>query len=125
MIDCFISTSTAWLLFGMAIIYYVLRWLLWQLTIGDYDQRYVLITGCDMGFGNLLAKKLTSMGFNVFAGCLTEKGIADLEEVGSKKLKAFLLDVTKKEDIERSKKLVEESLPKDKGNDIIFHVFVS
>lgn len=113
--DCFISTSTAWHFLAVVVVYYIVRWLLWQLTVGNYDKKYVLITGCDKGFGNLLARQLLSMGFNVFAGCLTENGISDLQEVGSKKLNAFLLNVTKKEDIEKSKKYVKSLLPKDTG----------
>lgn len=113
--DCFISTSTVWFFLAVVVVYYIVRWLLWQLTVRNYDKKYVLITGCDKGFGNLLAKRLLSMGFNVFAGCLTEKGIFDLQEIGNRNLNAFLLDVTKKEDIEKSKEYVKSLLPKDTG----------
>ncbi|XP_078695217.1 D-beta-hydroxybutyrate dehydrogenase, mitochondrial-like [Branchiostoma floridae x Branchiostoma belcheri] len=44
----------------------------------------VFITGCDSGFGFELAKRLDSLGFTVFAGCL----LADSGGEGSKKLRA-------------------------------------
>ncbi|CAH1245318.1 BDH1 [Branchiostoma lanceolatum] len=44
----------------------------------------VFITGCDSGFGFRLAKRLDSLGFTVFAGCL----LADSGGEGSKKLRA-------------------------------------
>lgn len=34
------------------------------------DDKSVLITGCDSGFGLALAKHLHKLGFTVFAGCL-------------------------------------------------------
>ncbi|KAK7506628.1 hypothetical protein BaRGS_00002103 [Batillaria attramentaria] len=34
----------------------------------------VLITGCDRGFGSMLAKHLDSLGYRVFAGCLDAEG---------------------------------------------------
>ena len=40
----------------------------------DYHQRYVLITGCDSGFGKEAAIRLDQMGFHVFATCLTREG---------------------------------------------------
>ena len=33
------------------------------------EGRAVFITGCDTGFGNLLARRLDSYGFTVLAGC--------------------------------------------------------
>ena len=57
----------------------VLLWLGWKLldylirlpTVGDYNEKYIFITGCDSGFGLHTAKKLDKMGCHVFAGCLT------------------------------------------------------
>ena len=50
-----------------------LRYFLELLRVSDIKRRTVLITGCDSGFGNLLAKRLAKNGQKVFAGCLTEK----------------------------------------------------
>lgn len=54
----------------------------------------MLITGCDSGFGNLLARQLDRKGFKVIAACLTENGAADLAAAASPRLKTLLLDVT-------------------------------
>ncbi|XP_048379488.1 retinol dehydrogenase 5 [Stegostoma tigrinum] len=62
--------------------------------IGDVKDKFVFITGCDTGFGNLLAKQLERQGFRVLAGCLTQKGVDGLQRNSSSRLKAILLDVT-------------------------------
>lgn len=62
----------------------------------------MLITGCDSGFGNLLARQLDSKGFHVIAACLSEKGAADLAALTSSRLKTVLLDVTSSESIKKA-----------------------
>ena len=52
----------------------------------------VVISGCDTGLGELLCERLSSLGFTVFAGCLTEVGKKRWK--GSPRVEAFLLDVT-------------------------------
>ena len=61
--------------------------------------KYVLITGCDSGFGRLTAIALDKMGVCVLATCLTEEGEQSLKSVTSNKLKTFQLDVTNSEQI--------------------------
>ncbi|EDO28027.1 predicted protein, partial [Nematostella vectensis] len=68
--------------------------------VGNYNNKYVLITGCDTGFGRDTAIRLNQMGFNVFGACLTDKGMKSLKEACSGRLVAFLMDVTKHEQIE-------------------------
>ncbi|NXQ47566.1 BDH protein, partial [Catharus fuscescens] len=58
--------------------------------------RAVLITGCDSGFGHLLALRLHRLGFTVFAGCL---------------LRVLRLDVTRARDVRAAKELVLSHLP--------------
>lgn len=74
----------------------------------------VLITGCDTGFGNLLARKLDKAGFKVFACCLFEdgQGAKDLVSDCSSKLKIVKLDVTSDEDAEQAYEVVKEELDK-------------
>jgi short-subunit dehydrogenase involved in D-alanine esterification of teichoic acids len=67
--------------------------------ITNLDKRYVFITGCDTGFGNLLARNLDAKGINVIAGCLTESGMKGLKSVTSARLKTVQIDVTDKESI--------------------------
>ncbi|KAJ7317937.1 hypothetical protein JRQ81_004099 [Phrynocephalus forsythii] len=47
--------------------------------LSSFKDKYVFITGCDSGFGNLLAKRLDKKGFRVLAGCLTQKGADNLQ----------------------------------------------
>ena len=77
--------------------------------------RYVLITGCDSGFGKLLVKQLDSLGVHVFAGCLTPKGAQELDQETSERTKALVLDVTKHEHIEAALEEVKRTLPSNKG----------
>ncbi|XP_043537723.1 retinol dehydrogenase 5 [Chiloscyllium plagiosum] len=62
--------------------------------VGQVKDKFVFITGCDTGFGNLLAKRLERRGFRVLAGCLTQKGVDGLQSSNASMLKAILLDVT-------------------------------
>ncbi|EPB79951.1 hypothetical protein ANCCEY_01017 [Ancylostoma ceylanicum] len=54
--------------------YFLLKRLILEQFYINYTGKYVFITGCDSGFGRLLALKLLKMGVNVFAGCYTEQG---------------------------------------------------
>jgi retinol dehydrogenase-16 len=73
------------------------------------------VTGCDTGFGNLLAKRLDALGCHVFAGCLTEAGETDLKKSCSEKLLAISLDVTKPESVRKAFEIVKAKLPEGKG----------
>uniref|UniRef100_A0A668AQF2 Retinol dehydrogenase 1 n=1 Tax=Myripristis murdjan TaxID=586833 RepID=A0A668AQF2_9TELE len=77
-----------------------------SLKVDDFNQKHVLITGCDSGFGNLLAKQLDRRGFAVIAACLTEKGASDLASAASPRLKTLLLNVTDSESIKRAVEFV-------------------
>ena len=77
--------------------------------------RYVLITGCDTGFGNLLAKSLDKKGCHVFATCLTTEGAESLKKVSSDRLHTILMDVTDSESIKVAFEAVSDILAKDSG----------
>lgn len=100
---------------GLVLIYLVLRELLRLLRIGNYSNRYVFITGCDTGFGNLLAKRLDRFGVNVFAGCLTQTGADELKKACSDKLVTVEINVADEKSIMAAKEFVAKKLPKDKG----------
>ncbi|XP_078612632.1 D-beta-hydroxybutyrate dehydrogenase, mitochondrial-like [Branchiostoma floridae x Branchiostoma japonicum] len=80
------------------------------------DGKAVFITGCDSGFGFRLAKRLDSLGFTVFAGCL----LADSGGEGSKKLRAecssrlstVQIDVTDDGQVQAAVLQVKDRLPK-------------
>ncbi|KAI8510357.1 hypothetical protein Bbelb_112730 [Branchiostoma belcheri] len=79
------------------------------------DGKAVFITGCDSGFGFKLAKRLDSLGFTVFAGCL----LADSGGEGSKKLRAecssrlstVQIDVTDDGQVKTAVQQVKDRLP--------------
>ncbi|CAB3396733.1 unnamed protein product [Caenorhabditis bovis] len=74
-------------------------------------EKAVLITGCDTGFGNELAKKCARNGFTVFAGCLTQKGAEKLKaEVGESNLHVVDLDVSSDESVARAHEYVKKNL---------------
>lgn len=64
--------------------------------------RAVLITGCDTGFGNALAKRLHDEGVTVFAGVLDVNGdgACQLRDQRSENLHVLQLDVTDGSQIE-------------------------
>ncbi|XP_073327806.1 17-beta-hydroxysteroid dehydrogenase type 2 [Pagrus major] len=66
------------------------------------ERRAVLVTGCDSGFGHVLAKRLSEMGLTVFAGVLDVNGAGAqrLREPGSENLQVLQLDVTDSSQIE-------------------------
>ncbi|KAF1513371.1 D-beta-hydroxybutyrate dehydrogenase, mitochondrial, partial [Eudyptes sclateri] len=64
--------------------------------------RAVLITGCDSGFGHLLALRLHRLGFTVFAGCLSPggEGARRLQrEAAAGRLRVLRLDANHARDI--------------------------
>ncbi|XP_035665435.1 D-beta-hydroxybutyrate dehydrogenase, mitochondrial-like [Branchiostoma floridae] len=79
------------------------------------EGKAVFITGCDSGFGFGLAKRLDSLGFTVFAGCL----LADSGGEGSKKLRTecssrlrtVQIDVTDDGQVQAAVQHVRDSLP--------------
>ena len=96
-------------------LYGILQW--WRrqkLIISNITDRHVLITGCDTGFGNLLAKHLDKMGFHVFACCLTESAQKELRRQCSSNVIPLELDVTKQESVMNCLQQVQEHLG-DKG----------
>ncbi|KAM4701139.1 retinol dehydrogenase 7-like isoform 1-T4 [Discoglossus pictus] len=75
------------------------RWYRQSQTLQNLSNKYVLITGCDSGFGNLLAKQLDQRGLRVLAACLTEKGAEDLKKETSSRLQTVILDVTDSQNV--------------------------
>ncbi|XP_075687225.1 dehydrogenase/reductase SDR family member 9 [Rhinoderma darwinii] len=84
------------------------------LQICGLEDKYVLITGCDSGFGNLAARTFEKKGFRVLATCLTESGAAALKQETSRKVKIILLDVTDDDNVKRVARWVKDEVG-DKG----------
>ncbi|XP_072542473.1 retinol dehydrogenase 1 [Salminus brasiliensis] len=81
-----------------------------SLKIGNVRQKHVLVTGCDSGFGNLVARQLDRQGFRVIAACLTEAGASSLKAATSTGLKTVLLDVTDRESVSSVVELVRQEV---------------
>ncbi|NP_001080745.1 dehydrogenase/reductase (SDR family) member 9 L homeolog isoform X1 [Xenopus laevis] len=69
------------------------------LRINNITEKYILITGCDTGFGNHAAKAFDKQGFRVLATCLTDAGATGLREATSERLKTIRLDVTNADNV--------------------------
>ena len=69
-----------------------------------------LITGCDSGFGNLIAARLDTYGFKVFAGVLfpDSDGAKELKRK-SKHLELIKLDVTNIQDADNAVSIISAS----------------
>ncbi|CAG2236642.1 unnamed protein product [Mytilus edulis] len=63
----------------------------------------------------MLTKRLDGLGFNVFAGCLTQDGEEKLTLETSEKVKTIRIDVSKTESIEDAFNTVKSSLHSDTG----------
>ncbi|NXJ16972.1 RDH16 dehydrogenase, partial [Odontophorus gujanensis] len=88
-------------------------WLLWRWhrerqTVPGLTEKFVLITGCDSGFGSVLARQLDARGLRVLAGCLTEQGAMRLRADTSPRLQTVLLDVTSSSSIAATAAWVQE-----------------
>ncbi|XP_053312011.1 retinol dehydrogenase 7-like [Spea bombifrons] len=97
-----------WLTLLMAVLalIYWCRWHRQSQTLENIPGKYVLITGCDSGFGNLLAKQLDQRGMRVLAACLTEKAAANLKKATSSRLQTVILDVTDSQSVSAAAKWV-------------------
>ncbi|WAR09695.1 H17B6-like protein [Mya arenaria] len=60
--------------------------------VNNIAKKSVFITGCDTGFGNILAKTLDHKGILVYAGCLTNDGAVQLNKDSSSRLKTLVVD---------------------------------
>ncbi|KAH9509803.1 Retinol dehydrogenase 16 [Bulinus truncatus] len=101
------------LCFGLVVIYFLVDWLRRLPKVGSYRNKHIFVTGCDSGFGRELVLKLDSMGFPVFAGCLTESGQDYLRQNSSGRLVTLKLDVTDTASIHSALEKVKANLPND------------
>ncbi|XP_043302769.1 17-beta-hydroxysteroid dehydrogenase type 6-like [Cervus canadensis] len=105
-------------------LYYLLRWYRETQVVSHLRDKFVFITGCDSGFGNLLARQLDLRGLRVLAACLTEQGAEQLRNETSDRLQTVILDVTKTESIAAATEWVKERVG-GRGTTQISFVFIS
>ncbi|XP_037646922.1 dehydrogenase/reductase SDR family member 9 [Sebastes umbrosus] len=91
---------------GLVAPWFVYRWYKETKRVTNKEDKYVYITGCDSGFGNLLARHLDAQGFNVIAGCYTAEGEDELKKVSSDRLATVHLDVTDSESVGKTAALI-------------------
>ncbi|XP_058415175.1 17-beta-hydroxysteroid dehydrogenase type 6-like [Diceros bicornis minor] len=114
--------KATWLYLAVLVgLYYLLRWYRERQVVSHLRDKYVFITGCDSGFGNLLARQLDLRGLRVLAACLTEKGAEQLRGRTSDRLETVILDVTKTESIAAATQWVKERT-EDRGTTQISQV---
>ncbi|XP_006025666.1 dehydrogenase/reductase SDR family member 9 [Alligator sinensis] len=80
-------------------------WWVWRgrdrSKITNLTGKYIFITGCDTGFGNLAARTFDKKGFRVLASCLTETGAEELKAASSERLQTLQLDVTDSDNVKK------------------------
>ncbi|XP_065510498.1 retinol dehydrogenase 7-like isoform X2 [Caloenas nicobarica] len=84
---------------ALAGLFLLRRWHRERQTVPGLSEKFVLITGCDSGFGNVLARALDARGLRVLAACLGERGAAELRAAASPRLQTVLLDVTSSQSV--------------------------
>lgn len=62
--------------------------------------KYVLISGCDSGFGYLATKRLEQLGFHIVATCLTDDGFHKLSRECSSRVIPVKVDITQENEVE-------------------------
>jgi NADP-dependent 3-hydroxy acid dehydrogenase YdfG len=106
-----LSNMTVSLIIGFAFVLYI-SYRLYQHFFPtpniNPNGKYVLISGCDTGFGHALAIELDKQGFNVLAGVFLPDNVTSLKNKLSPKATVFRLDITKQEDIDAAYDLVKE-----------------
>ena len=113
--DCCCCSCFVIVFIAILVLYKWLDNLLRRQRIGALDTRHIFITGCDTGFGNLISKRLDSLGCHVIAGCLTEQGEEELKKSCSSRLKTVRLNVASHDSVTKAYDTVKTLLPAGKG----------
>ncbi|KXJ26958.1 retinol dehydrogenase 7 [Exaiptasia diaphana] len=97
MLPMYLLLPTAFI--ALLVLRYLMRLLLPRPQVTDFYSKYVLITGCDSGFGKMTAIRLDRLGFRVIAACLTDQGKENIKKICSDRLVSINLDVTNSKQI--------------------------
>ena len=90
--------------------------------ISNLGSRYILVTGCDTGFGNAIVKRLDALGCHMIATCLTESGETELRKSCSQRLHTIHMDVSNSESVKKGYEEVTKILPPGKGEWKLFQI---
>ena len=87
-----------------------------EVAPSDRERHAILVTGCDTGFGNELARDLLARGYTVFAACLNPASVSGLSSP-----RAYLLqmDVTSDEDVSSAVSAVSAWVDEKKGRRLL------
>jgi len=114
MFDVVLVVPTVFLI--SVVLFLVCDWIVHrQFVRGGPAGRYVLITGCDSGFGKRAAQQLDATGCLVIGTCLTAEGASALRDVCSSRLTAVQMDVTDEASIQQAFTVVTDLLQPNKG----------
>ncbi|XP_077919862.1 17-beta-hydroxysteroid dehydrogenase type 2 isoform X2 [Halichoerus grypus] len=107
-----LSLSLSWSLILCLLSCFLLYTYLSGQELLPVDQKAVLITGGDSGFGHALSKYLDELGFTVFVGVLDEtgSGAEELRRTCSKRLSVLQMDITDPQQIKDAHRKVVEKL---------------
>ncbi|XP_043362462.1 retinol dehydrogenase 16 isoform X2 [Dermochelys coriacea] len=112
---CWRPPGRMWLYLAALLgLYFLRRWYRERQRVEGLLDKYVLITGCDSGFGHLLAQQLDTRGLRVLAACLTQQGAEQLKKATSERLQTVILDVTRTDSVAAATAWVKEQVG-DKG----------
>lgn len=106
----FVATVMYLYLLGLVAFYFLYRWARELSRVPDKGSKYVYITGCDSGFGHLLARHLDEQGFRVIASCFTEKGEEGLKKSCSSRLITAHLDVRSKDSVAKVAAMIRDKV---------------
>ncbi len=84
----------------------------------------VVITGCDTGFGRDVALRAAEAGYTVFAGCLKEESVTELNQL-SNNIKSFTMNVTNDEHVEKAVQMVSQWVDETTTQQRILHALVN
>jgi NAD(P)-dependent dehydrogenase (short-subunit alcohol dehydrogenase family) len=103
--------ATVFVAIGIALILYV-GYRLYQHLFPppniNVNGKYVLISGCDTGFGHALAIELDKQGFHVLAGVYNPDNEEHVTSQLSTRATVFCLDITQQEEIDAAYNMVKE-----------------
>ncbi|XP_063808526.1 retinol dehydrogenase 7-like [Pseudophryne corroboree] len=105
--SCFIMWLAVLVVLVLILMY---RWYRQSQILENLTDKYVFITGCDSGFGNMLAKQLDRRGMRVLAACFSEKGAGTLKKETSSRLQTVILDVTDSTSVSSAAKWVSNTV---------------
>ena len=87
------------IILGFVVLFYIIYRFYGSSNV-DPHGKYILISGCDSGFGHELAVRLDEQGFNILAGVLLPESVKSLTKKLSSRSNVFVVDITKDEDID-------------------------